>query len=119
MRLMLSSMDALMHRNILVAQSGFFTAKLSDRWSNQRWTLSHINQISDWDNVEVIVLSTVHDSCACPVKDMISAVLSVCFHFVEFVCHVEPFHMRLDVLCYVTDHCVGPFYYYTMSWSKQ
>uniref|UniRef100_A0A453BGF3 Uncharacterized protein n=1 Tax=Aegilops tauschii subsp. strangulata TaxID=200361 RepID=A0A453BGF3_AEGTS len=55
MRLMLSSMDALMHRNILVAQSGFFTAKLSDRWSNQRWTLSHINQISDWDNVEVYV----------------------------------------------------------------
>uniref|UniRef100_A0A453BGE8 Uncharacterized protein n=3 Tax=Triticinae TaxID=1648030 RepID=A0A453BGE8_AEGTS len=53
MRLMLSSMDALMHRNILVAQSGFFTAKLSDRWSNQRWTLSHINQISDWDNVEI------------------------------------------------------------------
>ncbi|VAI82138.1 unnamed protein product [Triticum turgidum subsp. durum] len=51
-------MDALslticVQRNILVAQSGFFTAKLSDRWSNQRWTLSHINQISDCDNVEI------------------------------------------------------------------
>ncbi|KAF7025845.1 hypothetical protein CFC21_038000 [Triticum aestivum] len=51
-------MDALflaicVHHNILVGQSGFFTAKHSDRWSNQRWTLSHINQISDCNNVEM------------------------------------------------------------------
>ncbi|XBJ05588.1 hypothetical protein VPH35_024344 [Triticum aestivum] len=56
-------MDALslticVHRNILVAQSGFFTASPpSSRTAvqYQRWTLSHINQISDCDdNVEQI-----------------------------------------------------------------
>ncbi|THU73561.1 hypothetical protein C4D60_Mb04t24160 [Musa balbisiana] len=59
-RLTLSSKDGLtvslnVHRNILVAHSRFFAAKLSDRWSKQQRSLPHIVEISDCDDVEVYV----------------------------------------------------------------
>ncbi|XP_068635385.1 BTB/POZ domain-containing protein At1g63850-like [Aristolochia californica] len=57
-RLTLSSKDGLsiainVHRQILVAHSRFFAAKLSDRWSKQQRSLPHIVEISDCDDVEI------------------------------------------------------------------
>ncbi|XP_068651080.1 BTB/POZ domain-containing protein At1g63850-like [Aristolochia californica] len=57
-RVTLSSKDGLsimmnVHRQILVAHSRFFAAKLSDRWSKQQRSLPHIVEISDCDDVEI------------------------------------------------------------------
>ncbi|KAF8379556.1 hypothetical protein HHK36_028996 [Tetracentron sinense] len=57
-KLTLSSKDGLsismnVHRQILVAHSRFFAAKLSDRWSKQQRSLPHIVEISDCDDVEI------------------------------------------------------------------
>eukprot|EP01018_Ginkgo_biloba_P020175 Gb_12306 [translate_table: standard] len=57
-KLTLSSKDGLsvtmnVHRQILVAHSRFFAAKLSERWSKQQRTLPHLVEISDCDDVEV------------------------------------------------------------------
>ncbi|OVA13969.1 BTB/POZ-like [Macleaya cordata] len=59
-KLTLSSKDGLsvsmnVHRQILVAHSRFFAAKLSDKWSKQQRSLPHIVEISDCDDVEVYV----------------------------------------------------------------
>ncbi|KAG0457070.1 hypothetical protein HPP92_021899 [Vanilla planifolia] len=59
-RLTLISKDGLslalnVHRQILVSQSRFFAAKLSDRWSKQQRSLPHLVEISDCDDVEVYV----------------------------------------------------------------
>lgn len=59
-RLTLSSKDGLnisisVHRQILVANSRFFAAKLSDRWSKQQRSLPHLVEISDCDDVEVYI----------------------------------------------------------------
>lgn len=57
-KLTLSSKDGLsvtlnVHRQILVAHSRFFAAKLSDRWSKQQRSLPHLVEISDCDDVEI------------------------------------------------------------------
>lgn len=59
-KLTLSSKDGLsicmnVHRQILVANSRFFAAKLSDHWSKQQKSLPHVVEISDCDDVEVYV----------------------------------------------------------------
>ncbi|KAJ3680293.1 hypothetical protein LUZ60_016571 [Juncus effusus] len=59
-RLTLTSKDGLtvslnVHRHILVANSRFFAAKLSDRWSKQQRSLPHLVEISDCDDVEVYI----------------------------------------------------------------
>lgn len=57
-KLTLSSKDGFsvtlnVHREILVAHSRFFSAKLSDRWSKQQRSLPHLIEISDCDDVEI------------------------------------------------------------------
>ncbi|KAH9326043.1 hypothetical protein KI387_006221, partial [Taxus chinensis] len=59
-KLTLSSKDGLsvalnVHRQILVAHSRFFAAKLSDRWSKQQHSLPHMVEISDCDELEIYI----------------------------------------------------------------
>lgn len=59
-KLTLSSKDGLsvsmnVHRQVLIANSRFFAAKLSDHWSKQQRSLPHAVEISDCDDVEVYV----------------------------------------------------------------
>ncbi|XP_077238958.1 BTB/POZ domain-containing protein At1g63850-like [Tasmannia lanceolata] len=57
-KLTLSSKEGLsvsmsVHRQILIAHSRFFAAKISDRWSKQQKSLPHLVEISDCDDVEI------------------------------------------------------------------
>ncbi|CAM6126498.1 unnamed protein product [Calypogeia fissa] len=55
------------HRHILVANSRFFAAKLSDRWSKQQHSLPHLVEISDCEDVE-LYLETLRLMYCCDLK---------------------------------------------------